>query len=60
MNTTVLVLGDESDWEAYNRFREQLEKHRSKKLNWVTATYDVLEKNELPLIESDTLVIYLF
>jgi glutathione synthase/RimK-type ligase-like ATP-grasp enzyme len=60
MNTTVLVLGDESDWESYNRFCEQLQKHHSKKLNWVTATYALLEKNRLPLIESDTLIIYLF
>ena len=60
MNTTVLVLGDESDWESYNRFCEQLQKDHSKKLNWVTATYALLEKNELPLIESDMLIIYLF
>ena len=60
MNTTVLVLGDESDWESFNRFREQLQKHRSKKLKWVTASYALLEKNELPLIDSDTLIIYLF
>jgi len=60
MNTTVLVLGDESDWESYKRFCKQLQKHRSKKMKWVTATYDLLEKNELPLIDSDTLIIYLF
>ena len=60
MNTTVLILGDESDWESYNRFCEQLQKHHSKKLNWVTATYALLEKDGLPLIESDTLIIYLF
>jgi len=60
MKTTVLVLGDESDWESYNRFCEQLQKHRSKKLNWVTATYDLLEKNELPTLKSDTIIIYLF
>jgi glutathione synthase/RimK-type ligase-like ATP-grasp enzyme len=29
-------------------------------MNWVTATYDILEKNKLPLIESDTIIIYLF
>ena len=60
MNATILVLGDESDWESYERFCKQLQKHRSKKLKWVTATYDLLEKNELPLIDSDTLIIYLF
>ncbi len=61
MNTTILVLGDESDWESYNLFSKQLQKqHHSKKLKWVTATYDLLEKNGLPLIESDTLIIYLF
>ena len=60
MNTTVLVLGDDSDWESYKRFCKQLQKHHSKKLNWVTATYDLLEKNELPTIKSDTIIIYLF
>jgi len=61
MNTTVLVLGDESDWESYNLFCKQLQKqHHSKKLNWVTATYDLLEKDKLPVINSDILVIYLF
>jgi len=60
MNTTVLVLGDESDWESYERFCKQLQKTSFKKLKWVTATYDLLEKNELPVIDSDTLIIFLF
>jgi len=60
MNSTVLVLGDNSDWESFNIFREQLQKHHFRKMNWVTATYDILEKNKLPLIESDTIIIYLF
>jgi glutathione synthase/RimK-type ligase-like ATP-grasp enzyme len=60
MNTTVIVLGDDSDWESFNRFREQLQKHHSRKMNWLTATYNILEKNKLPLIESDTIIIYLF
>jgi len=60
MNTTILVLGDKSDWESYNRFCKQLQKHRSKKLKWITATYALLEKKELPPIDSDTLIIYLF
>ena len=60
MNTTVLVLGDESDWESYNRFCKSVQKHHSKKLNWVTATYDLLEKDKLPVIKTSTLVIYLF
>lgn len=60
MNTTILVLGDESDGGSYNRFCKQLQKHHSKKLNRVTATYDLLEKNKLPTIKSDVLVIYLF
>ena len=57
---TVLVIGDDSDWESYKRFCEQLQKHHSKKLKWVTATYDLLEKNELPIIDSDTIIIFLF
>jgi len=60
MDTTVLVLGDDSDWESYQRFCVQLQKHSSKKLKWVIATYDLLEKNELPIIETGTLIIFLF
>ena len=60
MNPTVLVLGDQLDWDSYKKFCKQLQKHHSKKLNWITATYDLLEKNELPLINSDTLIFFLF
>jgi len=60
MNTTVLVLGDESDWEAYKRFCKAVQKYHSKKIEWVTATYDCLEKNKLPIINNNILVIYLF
>ena len=59
MDISVLVLGDESDWDSYQKFCRQLQKH-SGKLNWVTATYGLLEKNKLPLIESDIIIIYLF
>lgn len=60
MNTTVLLLGDTSDWDSYNKFCKQFQKHHSKKLNWVIATYDLLEIDELPTIKSDTIIIYLF
>ena len=60
MDISVLVLGDESDWDSYQKFCMQLQKHRSRKLNWVTATYGLLEKNRLPLIKTSTLIIYLF
>jgi len=56
---SVLVLGDESDWDSYQKFCRQLQK-QSKKLDWIPTTYDLLEKNELPIIKSDTLIIYLF
>ena len=59
MNTTVLVLGDKSGCDSYIKICEQVEKYRQKKLNWVISTYDLLEKNEQPLIESDLLIIYL-
>lgn len=60
MDTSVLVLGDESDWDSYQKFCRQLQKHRPGKLNWVTATYGLLEKNRLPLFKSSTIIIYLF
>jgi glutathione synthase/RimK-type ligase-like ATP-grasp enzyme len=60
MRATVLVLGDDLDWDSYKKFCKQVQKHRSKKLNWVTVTYDLFEKNEFPLIDSDTVIIFLF
>ena len=61
MDISVLVLGDESDWETFNRFCKQLQKHHHvKKMNWVTCTYNLLEGDKLPVINSDILVIYLF
>lgn len=60
MDATVLVIGDESDWDSYQKFCRHLQKRRSGELNWVTATYGLLEKNRLPTIKSDTIIIYLF
>lgn len=60
MNITVLLLGDTSDWDSYNKFCKQFQKHHSKKLNWIIATYDLLEIDELPIIKSDIIIIYLF
>ncbi len=60
LDISVLVLGDESDWDSYQKFCRQLQKHQSKKLNWVATTYDLLEENMLPPIKSSTIIIYLF
>jgi len=60
MDTTVLVLGDSSDWDSYNKFCEQVQKHRFNNFKWIIATYDQLEQNRLPPIESDSILIYLF
>lgn len=60
VSKTVLVLGDESDWDSYTKFFRELHRHHSKKTNWVTALYDNLEKNRMPAINSDTIIIYLF
>ena len=60
MDTTVLVLGDSSDWDSYDKFCDQVQKHRSNKFEWIIATYDQLEQNRLPSIESDSILIYLF
>lgn len=59
MDITILVLGDESDEGSYNEFCKQLQKHHSKKLNWVTGTYDLLEKNELPMRSYHPLIIFI-
>ena len=60
MDKTLLILGDECDWASYNRFCKEIRKNGSNNLDTIIATYKQLELNQLPAIESDSIMIYLF
>ena len=59
MDKTLLLLGDENDYDSYNKICQQLEQHPPRRLNAVIATYDQLDSNRLPSIQSETIIIYL-
>ncbi len=48
MDKTLLLLGDENDYDSYNKICQQLEQHPPRRLNAVIATYDQLDSNRLP------------
>ena len=50
MDKTLLVLGDESDWDSYKKFCGQLKHRYPKNLSSITATYEQLAENRLPNI----------
>jgi len=60
MDKTLLVLGDESDWDSYKKFCRQLKHRYPKNLSSITATYEQLAENRLPNIESKKIVVFLF
>ena len=60
MDRTLLVLGDENDYDSYDKFRDQLIQHRPTKLDIAIASYEDLESNRLPVIKTDSIIIYLF
>lgn len=60
MDRTLLILGDKGDHDSYNKFRRQLRRHCSNKLDTVIATYGQLESNRLPAIKNNAIIIYLF
>ncbi|MFH1829905.1 MAG: YheC/YheD family protein [Pseudomonadota bacterium] len=57
---TLLILGDEKDWDSFKKFRRQLFRCNPNKLAAVSATYDQLESGELPMIETGSIIIYPF
>jgi len=60
VDKTLLVLGDDSDWDSYKKFCRQLKQHHSKQFNLITAAYEHLTKNRLPDTESKKIVVFLF
>lgn len=57
---TLLILGDEKDWDSYNKFRKQLFNCDPVKLAYASATYEQFEAGELPPIVTASIIIYLF
>ena len=60
MDRTLLILGDESDCDSYHKFRRQLRRHHPHKLDIVFSSYEHLESDQLPVIKTDSIIIYLF
>ena len=56
----ILVIGDNSDWESFLKFKKQRGNFKNKKINFKTIDYDSIVKGRLPDIKSNNLLILLF
>ncbi len=56
----ILVIGDDSDWESFSKFKKKKSFFESKNINFKTINYDSLIKNNLPDVSSTNLLIFLF
>ena len=57
---TVLVVGDESDWESFSKFKKKKTFFESKNINFKTIGYDSIIKGNLPDVSSNNLLIFPF
>jgi len=57
---TILVIGDDSDWESFSKFKKKKTFFESKNLNFKTINYDSIIKGNLPDVDTDNLLIFLF
>ena len=57
---TLLVIGDDSDWESFRKFKKQRGFFRNKNIIFKTIAYTSLLKGRLPDITSRCLLILLF
>lgn len=58
--SSILILGDKSDWESYQKFRKSRKIFKKKNIEFKTISYDSILKNRLPTIKSRKLLILLF
>lgn len=58
--TTILVLGDRSDYDAYLKFKNELGKFQTPAFNYAMTTYERLESGRLPKIKSDSVIVFPF
>jgi glutathione synthase/RimK-type ligase-like ATP-grasp enzyme len=56
----ILVIGDNSDWESFLKFKKKRKTFENKKINFKTIDYDSIIKGKLPNIKSNNLLISLF
>lgn len=59
-DTTLLVMGDEKDWDSFNKFRKELSRGDPKGFVSVGATYGQFEEGSLPPIDTSSILIFLF
>ena len=57
---TLLVLGDKCDYDSYLKLRHQIQNSHPARFDCVLATYERLEQNRLPAIQSDEIIVFLF
>lgn len=57
---TLLVIGDEIDWDSFKKFRKRLLASPREIFYYVFATYDQLANNQLPIIDSQVIIVMLF
>ena len=58
--TTLLVLGDRCDYDAFLKLKRETEIFQPSALNCAITTYESLEKGRLPKIQSDAIIVFLF
>lgn len=56
----ILVIGDNSDWESFLKFKKKRGIFKNKKIDFKTIDYDSIVKGKLPDIKSSNLLILLF
>ncbi len=57
---TVLVIGDDIDWESFLKFKRKKAFFKKKKINFKTIDYGSILKGKLPYIKSNNILIVLF
>ena len=57
---TLLVIGEPKDWDAYLKMCRNLRSEKLKNYNYVIETYESLAENNLPTIDSEVVLVFLF
>lgn len=57
---TILVIGDNTDWESYRKFKKTRNIFKKKKINFRTTSYNSVMRGSLPTIKSNKILILLF
>ncbi|MBW2989401.1 GNAT family N-acetyltransferase [Candidatus Woesearchaeota archaeon] len=57
---TILVIGDDSDWESFLKFKKKREFFRKNKISFKAIGYSPVLKGKLPEIKNKDILIFLF